>query len=385
MYIDKSVPKIVLKIETSMAYGRGILKGIAKYSRIHGPWIFYSEPGDKETSLPEFGKWDIDGIISHTTSEKEARKILSSGLPVVFKGLETPPDDLNCVVSDCKSIGEMGAEYFLEKGFHNFAYCGYNYVPWSASRGKSFGDRIRKAGYKIHYYQPSLSSKNSVWEREQKQLADWVKSLPKPIAVMACHDVRARHIIEACRGGNINIPNDVAVLGVDNDDVFCDLSNPNLSSIELNTTMAGYKAAALLSRLMRGDNIKGCKIKVEPKFVVTRQSTDKMAIEDKYVLEALDFIHKHAKENIQVSDVTNAIGISRTAIQNRFRIVVGRTIYDEIKRIRIELIASMLRETDMSIEEIALELGFSCGKHISRYFSQKKGVSPMKYRYEYKL
>jgi len=366
-----------------MAYGRGVLSGIAKYSRVHGPWMFYSEPGGKEASLPEFKNWGVDGIIAHVTSKKEAQEILSAGKPVVFKGLEI--EGSCCVVSNCEAIGKIGAEYLLNKGFKNFAFCGYRGNLWSKARAQSFSNRIAKAGFETYFYEKYNKNANLTWETEGAILADWIRLLPKPVAVMSCHDVRARHVIEACRLANCDVPNEVAVLGVDNDEVFCDLSNPALSSIELNLESAGYRAAELLAKLMAGKEIKENRVMVEPRRVLTRRSTEGTAVEDKCVVEALIFIKEHAKENMQVSDVLNAVAISRTALQKRFHKAIGASIYDEIRRIRVEQIVRMLLETDMSVSQIAFNLGFTSIKHISRYFRKQKGMNLSEYRRLHKI
>ncbi len=197
---------------------------------------------------------------------------------------------------------------------------------------------------------------------------------------MACNDMRGQHITEACAKAGIEVPYEVAIIGADNDSHVCDISNPPLSSIALDVEKAGFEACELLDKLMAGKKLKPRMIVIHPTRIVTRRSTDIIAIEDAIISEALQFIHNNANRPIQVSDITKALNVSRNALNYKFMKILRRSVYNEIKRVRIELIRQMLLETDLSVSHIALKLGYYNANHIARYFKQKTGISPLEYR-----
>jgi len=378
-------------METSRKYGRSILCGIAKYSRAHGPWIFYRQApfywgsSNKKARLKQLLKLDIDGIILREQREQEVTdSLLALGLPVVVSPYRERFPGLHNIVSDDAAIGTMAAEYLLRRGFKQFAYCGFgDMYYWSRERGKSFGDRVTQAGYEIHHYayeQPKSRYPHS-WEKEQVILVDWLKRLPKPVAMMACNDDRSQHVLEACKIAGLNVPEQVAIIGLGNDDLVCDLAFPPLSSIALGAEKGGYEAAATLDKLMRGKQVPNQSIIVPVLYVVTRQSTDILKIDDPYVAQALRFIHRRAKrEAIQVADVLRVVPLSRRSLYERFTRVLGRSIHEEIKHVRVEQLARMLVSTSLSISQIASALGCSEMKNLARYFKQAKGISPLQYR-----
>jgi len=383
--------KVLLMMETSRKYGRSILCGIAKYSRAHGPWIFYRQApfywgsSNKKARLKQLLKLDIDGIILREQREQEVTdSLLALGLPVVVSPYRERFPGLHNIVSDDAAIGTMAAEYLLRRGFKQFAYCGFgDMYYWSRERGKSFGDRVTQAGYEIHHYayeQPKSRYPHS-WEKEQVILVDWLKRLPKPVAMMACNDDRSQHVLEACKIAGLNVPEQVAIIGLGNDDLVCDLAFPPLSSIALGAEKGGYEAAATLDKLMRGKQVPNQSIIVPVLYVVTRQSTDILKIDDPYVAQALRFIHRRAKrEAIQVADVLRVVPLSRRSLYERFTRVLGRSIHEEIKHVRVEQLARMLVSTSLSISQIASALGCSEMKNLARYFKQAKGISPLQYR-----
>ena len=384
-------PKVLLMMETSRRYGRSILRGIAKYSRAHGPWIFYRQApfywgtSNTKATLKRLFKQGIDGIILREQREQELNdSILAMNLPVVVSPYRELFPDLHNIVTDDAAIGKMAAEYLLRRGFKQFAYCGFGEMYyWSRERGRGFGNRVSQAGLDIHHYayeQPKSRYPHS-WEKEQVILVDWLKKLPKPIALMACNDDRSQHVLEVCKIAGFNVPEQVAIIGMGNDDLVCDLASPPLSSIALAAEKGGYEAAAVLDKLMRGKSVPNKRIVVPTLYVVTRQSTDILKIDDPYVAQALRFIHRRAKrEAIQVDDVLRAIPISRRSLYERFARVLERPVHEEIKHVRVDQLARMLVSTNLSISQIASMLGCTDMKNLSRYFKQAKGMSPLQYR-----
>jgi len=378
------IPKIILRIETSVAYGRGLLYGIAKYSRIHGPWAFYSEPGAEQTALPRLEKWGASGIITRIPDQSKLGRLVVDGLPAILVPLKEKIPGFPNIIDDCPAAGRMAAEYLLDRGFQNFAFCGFSDMHWSRDRRENFTKTIAKAGFETRCYERPRVKVVRYYQKEQRLLADWLNLLPKPVGIMTCDDEHGRHAVEACKIAGLRVPEQVAIVGVDNDELFCTLSDPALSSIAVNTRKAGYEAAALLDRLMTGsEKMAEQKIIVRPLHVVTRQSTDVLAIEDREVAEAIRFIHQNAKRPIQVSDAADAATLSRRVLEKRFRKIMGRSVYSEINRQRIQHITQMLVETDQSISQIALSLGYPSVKHIARCFRRERGMSPLAYRKQY--
>jgi len=385
----QKIPKIILLIEGDRGFGRELLRGIAKYSRLHGPWSFYREPpffrdlGRKKKILHRINTWDADGIITRIVAEIE--DIVATGVPTIVAASTnegTPPGILNSPTISTNNItaGEMAAEHLLERGFTRFAYCGFEEIQWSVQRGESFAQKVAQAGHETNIYKRSKSRALRSWDVEQALVADWLRSLSKPIGLMTCTDDRSQQVVEACKLAGVHVPEDVAIIGVDNDGLVCNLSNPPLSSVALAAERSGYEAAELLDKLMSGTAMAKQEIIIQPTHVVTRQSTDILAIEDSEVAAAVGFIRQHAKETIQVQDVADTVALSRRGMERRFRRVLGRSVLAEIRRVRIEQVARMLAETNLPVSQIALALGFDGVDHIARYFRREKGMSPLKYR-----
>lgn len=377
------IPKVILRIETSVAYGRGLLSGIAKYSRIHGPWAFYSEPGHEETALPRLEKWGASGIITRIPDIKKTQQFIIKGLPAILVPLEEEIPDFPNIIDDCVTAGRMAAEHLLDRGFWKFAYCGFSDMHWSRERRESFSKRIAEAGFETHCYERPRAKVQRLYEKELALLANWLKSLPKPVGLMTCDDEHGRHTIEACKIAGLHVPEQVAIIGTDNDELVCELCDPPLSSVAVNTERAGYEAAELLDKMMAGRKMKNKNIIVHPTHIVTRQSTDILAIEDHDVVQAVRFIRQHTKEPIQVSDVVDAVTLSRRVLEKRFRKVLNRSVLEEIRRVRIAQVVWMLIDTNLSISQIASALGYPSVKHIARYFRQEKAVSLVAYRKQY--
>jgi LacI family transcriptional regulator len=379
------IPRIVLLIEKSRTFGRGLLRGVTRYSGIHGPWMFYERPEFYRGTTKPLAGWiktlGVDGIIGHTADQKLANLSTDLNIPAVICGIRTPASSTCRIDTDSVAIGDMAASYFLGRGFRQFAFCGLDDMYWSRDRCDAFAKRLAQSGFDLSIYK-----QNKTVARKRKDgpqvMAEWLKSLPKPLALMTCNDDRSKDVLAACRIAGIQVPDEVAVLGVDNDDLTCAVSYPELSSIALDTEKAGYEAAQLLEKLMTDGTVDKAHttVYVAPKYVVTRQSTDVMAIQDRCVATAVGFILEHRNERIQVNDVAEATGVSRRMLQQKFSTVLGRSVHEEIRHIRIEQMARMLVDTDLSVSQIANLLGYSYVRNISRWFQKQKKTTPAAYR-----
>jgi LacI family transcriptional regulator len=383
--------RVLLMMETSRSYGRSILRGVAKYARTHGPWIFhrpapfYWGNTGRRPLWERFLRLDLDGALVREQTRREwTEQLISRGLPVVVAPYSEPFAGIPNILTDDRAIGILAAEHLLRRGFRHFAYCGFGDAYfWSRRRGRSFCGRVRQAGFEPHCFDFDQSSPASgrSWQSQQRALVDWLQSLPQPLGLMACNDDRSQCVLEACQTAELHVPEQVAIIGLGNDDLVCDMATPRLSSIALSAQKAGYEAAAVLDRRMQGQNAAAPTIVVRPSHVVARQSTDVFAVEDRYVLAALRFIHRRAgKEALQLDDVLDAVSISRRSLYDRFARTLGRSPHEEIQRVRIDRFTRLLVTTDLSVSQIASALGCADGKNLARYFKRATGMTPLDYR-----
>lgn len=385
----KSLPRILLSIEDSRAYGRGLLRGISRYARLHGPWLFrtrqeFYHSGSRISARPsDLKQAQIDGVITRELPAPEMSQILELGVPVIVASHMTQEPHLPSIMTDCTEIGVLSAQHFLDRGFSHFGYCGLEEMFWSSRRAASFSGVLAGAGFEVHPYEQPRSRSDRHWGRELFIMARWLEQLPKPVAVMACTDDRARDLVEACELAGLNVPEDVAILGVDNDDLVCDLAGVPISSVALNLQKAGFEAAELLATLMAGKPAGPQEVTVEPTHVEVRRSTDILAMEDRRVARAVEFIHRHVQEPLLVSEVARAVALPERDLFDRFQRTLGRSVHEEITRVRMERICWLLENTTLSMLEIALSMGLPDDKHLSRYFRRRKGATPAAWRREH--
>jgi LacI family transcriptional regulator len=322
--------------------------------------------------------WKADGIILLQDRLAEVRSLR---IPkVVAIGTRRLSAVFPQVVCADESIGKMGAEALLDAGLRNFAFCGLTGLEFSDDRAKGFAARVREAGFDLSVYSAPTQHLGKSWYEERKRLSRWLGALSKPAGLMACNDDRARMVVELCRNLGIRVPDDVAILGVDNDEQVCNGANPPLSSVALATQRGGHEAAALLDSFMRGKKVSHGVVTVNPTHVVARQSTDTLAIANPAIVRAVRHIRDHAHLDVRVADLPLAAGVSRRTLQDRFKEFLGRTPLEEIHRTRVDRIARLLVETSMTISEISAASGFEIDAHVSRFFSRHTGVTPIEYR-----
>jgi LacI family transcriptional regulator len=371
--------RIILLLETSRAFGRQLIIGIARYSSLNGPWSFYKEPTDLKSSIPHLTSWKPDGIIMRDSLI--TKELLKLKIPTILAIHDSKyPKDLPVIKTDSFSIAKMASEHLLEKGLKNLAYCGFDNYDWSNGRKLFFCRFNNEAGYITHIYLPPKRIKKNDWQNELQHVSAWIKTLPKPVGIFACNDDRGQHILEVCKINGLKLPDDVAVIGVDNDPMICDLGDPPLTSIALNVESAGYEAAKLMDNLINNKKIVGKQILVSPSHIVQRQSTDILAVNDSEVAAAIRYIKTNAKNKILIKDVLKATSISRRTLEKRFRKIIHKSIYNEIHHVRVEQISKLLIETDMPISQISSLFNFTDIEHISRYFKKEKGIGLREFR-----
>jgi len=384
----KSIPRVALLIESSRAYGRELLLGIAKYAKSHGPWSIEFHEGDPAEHFPAwFDRWEWDGVIARVSTPTIAAALIRCGAPVVDLNGKLPDSPFPQIRSDEETVGRLAAEHLLERGFKNFAFCGFSNKAWSDKRRASFERRVADAGFSCHTFtseDPSLSlgaSKNTpANEKSGRDLMVWLRALPKPCGLMACNDAHGRLILGCCREAEMQVPHDIAVIGVDKDDVFSELSGCPLSSVILNTQQIGFEAAALLTRMMAGDASAPAISLVQPIGVMKRQSTDVLAIDDPHIATALQHIREHACEGLHVDSLLKLVPLSRSVLERRFAKLLGTSPNAEIVRVRLDCVCRLLAESDRPLAEIAQQTGFEHPEYMGNLFKKKMGITPGEFR-----
>ncbi|QDH80527.1 helix-turn-helix domain-containing protein [Echinicola soli] len=381
--------KVILLLDFAEEYSKSLLKGISKYASEHGRWTFcrmplyYRETKGMEGILDWAKEWGADGIIGQLYNEMDIQQILDSGIPVIAQDFKERFDALPNITGEYHKMGQLGADYFLKKGFKHFAFYGFNNIVWSRERAEGFEQHINAHGYEVHYFEHRKARSTDIWYYKSSSLSNWLLSLPKPIALMTCDDNQGLHITEVCRQNDIRIPEEVAVLGVDNDVMLCELSDPPLSSIAMDIEKGGYDTAKLLEHMIVNGNRSYYDIIVEATQIITRQSTDIYATNDTHIASTLKYIHQHIEDNLHVNDVVRQVPLSRRSLEKRFLQITGYPIYKYIFNLRIEKFTQKLLETDMTVFEIAMDMGLTDSKNIARQFRQVKGCNPIEYRKKY--
>jgi LacI family transcriptional regulator len=360
-----------------------MLTGVARYLQEHEPWSVYLKPFGVEKSLPRWlANWHGDGIIA-AVKDPASDVVAHTGIPVVDVVGVLRHEHVPLVHTNDRSVGRLGAEHLLERGFRNFAFCEYAGEFWSAHRREGFHLALKDKCFGCELYTmpvPEHTGGPESWEEQQRRLAEWLKELPKPVGVMATNDLMGQQLLEACQRLRIRVPEEVAVVGADNDEPICRIASPPLSSVIINDHQRGYEAAALLDRMMSGEPPPKDPIYVEPAGVVTRASTDIMAIDDSAVVEALRFVREHCCDRITVDDVVGVVPLSRSVLERRFRRIVGRSINSEIVRLRINRAIELLTETSLELKVVAQRAGFGTQSYMNAVFQAKTGNTPGSYR-----
>lgn len=377
---------IALLIETSNAYARGLLHGIRAYMRETEPWSIYVGEHTRGDVAPKWLRnWKGDGIIARVENQKIADAVAATRLPVVDVSAAQLISDVPYVETDDQVIAQLAAEHLLSRGFMHFGYCG---VPfrWSQNRREWFVRAIEQAGRTCDVYlPPNRGRSEAAWEREQAGLGGWLEQLSKPVGVMAAYDIRGRQVLDACRERGIKVPYEVAVIGVDDDELVCELADPPLSSVAPDANSAGYQAAQLLHAMINGQEIAPGAYLHKPLGIVTRKSTDILATADVDLSTAVRFIREHACDGINVADVLENVAVSRRVLEVRFKELLGLTPHEEIIRVQVERVKQLLAETELPLRSIARLAGFKHVEYMSVVFKRTTGEPPSTFRDRRKL
>lgn len=377
-----TAPRIILLLGAARGFDRGILSGIARYASLHGPWTFYREPHayfvpSGRTRIDELKAWKPDGIVCPARRFNVVRSLRA---PIVAIDINEYGGKVPGVVSEDQKAGQLAAAHLLSLGLENFAFCGFAPMRWSQERKTAFCEAVTAAGFQVHIYR-TARRKPVPWAKEEMLVRKWLIELPKPIGLFCANDDRSANILESCRALGYGVPEDIAVIGVDDDEYICELANPPLSSVAMASDLAGYQVAELLHKLIKGEeSMHGQRILAPAVGVSARQSTDILMVRDADVRAALQFIRENVTRAIQVRDVVRATNLSHRTLNDRFYQECGSSILKQLTISRITHISRLLRETTLSVGEIARMVGFDSDRHFARYFRRATDKTPQEYR-----
>lgn len=374
--------RVAILVETSRAYGRGLLNGICQYQQRHGKWLTYFQPGGLGDPPPAWLKrWKGDGILARIETPEMADLIKKFDIPVInLRGTDLGLN-LPFLGSDNDAIASMAADHLIERGLTHFAFVGEATLNVSFDQRKRHFKRIiEKYGYSCNEIAYNRATDRfTALEKEHKRMASWIMDQPKPLGILAMNDDIGLIVLEACRMVNVNIPDDVAVLGVENDEYLCNLSIPPLSSIDMQSERTGFEAAALLDSMMSGKHPKPPS-PIKPRRVVTRHSTDILFVNDPLVAKALRFIQLYACDENCSGMILGHLGVSRTTLGPRFKNAIGRTVHEQIQRVRIQKAIDRIIGTNEPLKYIAIQSGFQTIQYFTRVFRETTGETPASFR-----
>lgn len=375
-------PHVALIVETSIHYGRQVLRGVTRYLRSHQPWSVFLEQRELWTSPPAWlRRWRGDGVICRKTTPGLAKMLANAGIPLVDLNDCCEPMSAPRIVADDVAIGALAADHLLERGFKHFAFCGFGDQVWSLGRREGFTLRLAQRGHMCDVWEsPWVGPHAQAWEREQAQIGRWLQSLSLPAGLMACNDMRGQHVLDACQRLDLAVPEEVAVIGVDDDAVLCNLCHPPLSSVVPNAERVGYEAAALLDHLMSGGVATEPLRLIEPVGVRTRQSSDVLAVDDPAVAATLRFIRERAFHGCSMKDVIRHSAMSRSVLERKFREYLGHSPQAEIRLVQLKRVKELLAESDLPLTAIAALAGYTHPEYMSVVFKRATGQTPGQFR-----
>jgi LacI family transcriptional regulator len=374
--------RIALLIDTATSWGSGLIEGVADYARTRGKrWLFTFEPRGKYDRLLLPDAWNGDGVIARITHSALAEQIIARHIPAVNVSWFRYGENLirTCTCDELQTAA-LAVQYFLDQGYRQFAYCRSTLRPSYYDRlGSAFVEHIEQLGYPCPQFAPDESIHLLDGQSQLDALSEWVQQLPRPTALLTFDSLQGRLVTETCALANISVPDDIAVLGGEHDELCSRVSSPPLSGIDHAPQNVGYRAAEMLDRLMTGRNdVRD--LRLPPGRIIARQSTDKIAVEDDLIAEAIRYIQSHFASHLRIGDILAAIPLSRRALEIGFRHHLGRTPRDEIRRVRVQKAVEMLCDTELSIAQIATACGFERAELLTRAFRREFKSTPTDFR-----
>lgn len=374
--------RIALLLDRSLSFVRGVLQGIRAYAARRPEWVVRDGP-PRLHMVHRVREWQPHGIIAGLVLPQVARTLIRMRKPLVDTAFALPGLKVPTVDVDHAAVGRMAADYYLQRNFSQFAFYGSESACYSRVEERAFRERLAGAGCEVSScYSDFLpdARASALWRKSAQKTVRWLRQLPRPVAVFACEDTAARYLADLCRQLGLHVPEEVALLGVGNDDLECRITAPWLSSIEVPSQQIGFEAAALLDRRMAGERAPSQPVLLPPLRVVTRHSTDVMAVEDETVQAALRYLRQHIGEPMQVTDLSHALAVGRRDLERRFRRLLGRSVLEEIHKARTEAAANLLIDTHLPVSAVARQAGFTSARQLDVIFGRLKGTTPTAFR-----
>jgi LacI family transcriptional regulator len=368
--------RIAIQLDFAGGYGRGVLRGVMRYANLRADWEFVMPPMYSLASKKLEDPQPADGVIAMLHAARSFEPFRRAGIPIINTARTLTATELRqirvpTVLPDDAAVGRLAHAYVRERGFRAFGFCGHPTASWSRVRRESFAAACRGDPGTTFF---------SAFAAADRVSQQWVRSLPRPCAILAGNDRYAWHAIDACRESHVAVPEEIAVLGVDNDVLLTEMARPTLSSIELGGERIGFEAARMLDRLLQRKRVNPDPVELPPDGVITRHSTDVLSIDDESVAAAASFIRERASAPIGVADVTAHVAMSRRNLERRFRRVLRRSLLDEIRRVHLERAQQLLRDTDLDMPDVAEQSGFASQVRFSTVFKEMTGETPTGYR-----
>ena len=379
--------RLVYLTDFSEQFPYRLLRGIYQYAQeTKEPWTVCRMPASLR-DLESFDRfvswckeWRADVVIGQFLPKDDLQEFRRNGIIVMAQDFISPFPGVPNITADYKKTGELAAERCVARGFREFAFFGNNGMCWSDGRRDGFRDYLVNAGFEDHVHIYNRQRISNLWYYRQDLLQEWLLSLPKPVGIFACDDNQAVILAEACNALGISIPHEVAILGVDNDEILCNMANPPITSIDVDIERGGYEAAAMAVQMMHDPSYLGNDIVLQPLHIVTRESSNLITTKDIQVHQALTFIHSNLERKLVVGDVLAHVPMSRRLLEQRFLKATGKPIYQYISEQRIDYFARLLLETDEPIGNLAARMDEPDPKSLSRRFKDLKGCTPSAYR-----
>lgn len=378
--------RIGLVLKHSLAFYRAILRGVKTFAIERPEWVF--TPITTDLRAIELAKpLRCSGYIAHIFNRPQASALKAMRRPVVSVSGMLPDLPFPHVAVDHVEVGRLAARHLLDRGVRELAFLGYPKHDFSVGRERGLREVAGQAGIRVSTFlerSRRVEEPSGMW-RWNQSLEDWLQQLPKPVGLLASYDAQGVQVAEYCRQLGLNVPNDVAIVGVDDDDLLCELARPSLSSVALPAERIGYEAARMLDELLLGKTPAVPSLVLPPSGVVVRQSSSLNAVRDAHVAQAVQFIHDHAHEPLKVADVLRVVPVARRALERRFRTWLQRSILEEISRVHVERAKNLLTATDLAMSQIADRAGFRDGRHLSIAFRRLTGLTPTAYRRRFRV
>lgn len=376
--------KVAILVDCSSGWGRRLIRGIANYGLKAGNWELLVEEKSQNESLHLPHGWQGDGIIARVSDKKLCNELIATSKPIInISGIELTGFELPRVSTDYHAAAELAVQHFHERGFCKLAYCGLTNRAHEKRHYQAFLQAAEARGLDCHFFHSKLPASGHTWDATRAELLNWMETLPKPVGVLTWGTQRGRDLLNICNEFNIPAPESVAVLAGDNDELLCEVCSPPMSGIITPAEEIGHEAARMLDTLLNGQPLSQTSKLFSPTDIDTRISTDTLAINDPVLNQAIRFIRDNIRNPIQVSDIANIVQLSRRTLERRFSRAIGHSPAREISNGRLALAKKLLRETRLSIADIAAKSGYSTPEYMIRVFQKDSGLSPVKYRAQF--